>query len=497
MPRTTAPFLDGWAFALTDDPAAASPDFDASAFAPVRLPHDWSVEHPFDSALEGCTGYLPGGFGTYRKALRHPRHAGRRPGAADLRRRLQPQRGLAQRHADPRAPVRVQPVHGRSDRRAEGGWQREPDRGAGGPHPLRRQPVVHRFGDLPGRHPPGGGTAFRRHGRDLRHHSDHRGRSRGGPRADGDRARLRGRGRLRAAPARAGREWGGGRLHAGGLQVGGGRHAGGGADARRSGPASLVPGGADPVHAADRGRAGGQGGRRGRDNLRLPHAGAHRGPRVLPEQRSRADPRRVSPPRRRLRRCRRARRGVGAAAADAEGRRLQRDPHGPQPALRGLPRPLRPDRLPRAGRVLRRVGVPQGQAAQLPRAVGRRHHPRLLRALPHPRRGRPEGGDAARPQPPVRVPVEHRQRDRVGLPGLRRGDRLLPLVGRAITSGASRRTTARRSGRRSRTPVPTPAARRRSGSPNGPASWTRRDQFSPTASSPRPASRPRMATRST
>jgi len=38
----------------------------------VRLPHDWSVEASFDSTLEGCTGYLPGGVGVYQKHFLTP-----------------------------------------------------------------------------------------------------------------------------------------------------------------------------------------------------------------------------------------------------------------------------------------------------------------------------------------------------------------------------------------------------------------------------------------
>ena len=38
----------------------------------VRLPHDWSVEASFDSTLEGCTGYLPGGVGVYQKHFKTP-----------------------------------------------------------------------------------------------------------------------------------------------------------------------------------------------------------------------------------------------------------------------------------------------------------------------------------------------------------------------------------------------------------------------------------------
>ena len=71
-PRTTALFNTGWRFAETDDPAATGVDFDDASWRGVTLPHDWSVEHPFDESLEGCTGYLPGGFGTYRKTFTTP-----------------------------------------------------------------------------------------------------------------------------------------------------------------------------------------------------------------------------------------------------------------------------------------------------------------------------------------------------------------------------------------------------------------------------------------
>ncbi len=61
-------FNFGWKFALEDDQDAKRPEFDDSAWRDVRLPHDWSVEFPFDKEKgEGATGYLPGGIGWYRK----------------------------------------------------------------------------------------------------------------------------------------------------------------------------------------------------------------------------------------------------------------------------------------------------------------------------------------------------------------------------------------------------------------------------------------------
>lgn len=57
-----------WKFHLEEEALSKSelplPDSD---WREVRLPHDWSVEMSFDSTLEGCTGYLPGGIGWYQK----------------------------------------------------------------------------------------------------------------------------------------------------------------------------------------------------------------------------------------------------------------------------------------------------------------------------------------------------------------------------------------------------------------------------------------------
>ncbi|MBR3763004.1 MAG: DUF4982 domain-containing protein [Clostridia bacterium] len=62
-----------WKFHLGDMLLGApgmSPDFmgmDDSAWRTVSLPHDWSVEHPFDPSNASGTGYLPGGIAWYRK----------------------------------------------------------------------------------------------------------------------------------------------------------------------------------------------------------------------------------------------------------------------------------------------------------------------------------------------------------------------------------------------------------------------------------------------
>ncbi len=67
-----------WRFHLGDELLGApqfAPDFmgyDDSAWHVVTLPHDWSVEHPFDRANASGTGYLPGGTAWYRKHFNLP-----------------------------------------------------------------------------------------------------------------------------------------------------------------------------------------------------------------------------------------------------------------------------------------------------------------------------------------------------------------------------------------------------------------------------------------
>lgn len=70
-----------WRFILADDPAFGRPDFDDSRWRRLDLPHDWSIEGPYDkrnpSGPQG--GYLPCGTGWYRKSFRiAPDRQGRR-----------------------------------------------------------------------------------------------------------------------------------------------------------------------------------------------------------------------------------------------------------------------------------------------------------------------------------------------------------------------------------------------------------------------------------
>lgn len=69
--RVRENFDPGWSF-IKDDPFGAElPGFDATSWRKLDLPHDWSVEGPFDpQAPAGAPGgYLPAGIGWYRKAF--------------------------------------------------------------------------------------------------------------------------------------------------------------------------------------------------------------------------------------------------------------------------------------------------------------------------------------------------------------------------------------------------------------------------------------------
>lgn len=64
-------FNRGWKFSLQADSTCLHPDFNDSSWRKLTLPHDWSIELPFDrdAAPGNDGGYLPGGTGWYRKTL--------------------------------------------------------------------------------------------------------------------------------------------------------------------------------------------------------------------------------------------------------------------------------------------------------------------------------------------------------------------------------------------------------------------------------------------
>ncbi len=72
--RTRESFDFGWRFTRGDPAGAQAPDFDDAAWRPVDLPHDWSIEGPYDqnAPSSGAGGYLPTGIGWYRKRFTVP-----------------------------------------------------------------------------------------------------------------------------------------------------------------------------------------------------------------------------------------------------------------------------------------------------------------------------------------------------------------------------------------------------------------------------------------
>ncbi len=62
-----------WRFHLGEADNAFYKGYDDRAWRVVNIPHDWSVEAPFDLACSSGTGYLPGGVGWYRKTFTLPK----------------------------------------------------------------------------------------------------------------------------------------------------------------------------------------------------------------------------------------------------------------------------------------------------------------------------------------------------------------------------------------------------------------------------------------
>jgi beta-galactosidase len=67
--RQTLLFNDNWRFYQGDSEAADKPGFNDNDWRKVTLPHDWSIEGPFDNKWASSTAYLPAGIGWYRKTF--------------------------------------------------------------------------------------------------------------------------------------------------------------------------------------------------------------------------------------------------------------------------------------------------------------------------------------------------------------------------------------------------------------------------------------------
>ncbi|UCC74550.1 MAG: beta galactosidase jelly roll domain-containing protein, partial [Gemmatimonadota bacterium] len=64
----------GWMFTRGEAAGAEEPSFDDSGWRSLDLPHDWSIEGPYDenAPTGGRGGYLPTGIGWYRRAFTLP-----------------------------------------------------------------------------------------------------------------------------------------------------------------------------------------------------------------------------------------------------------------------------------------------------------------------------------------------------------------------------------------------------------------------------------------
>jgi len=67
--RVTTSFDSDWRFLKSDAPGAEKPDFDDAGWRKLDVPHDWSIEGPFDknNPTGSAGGFLPAGVGWYRK----------------------------------------------------------------------------------------------------------------------------------------------------------------------------------------------------------------------------------------------------------------------------------------------------------------------------------------------------------------------------------------------------------------------------------------------
>ena len=72
--RQNISFDYGWRFHLGEAAGAERPALDDSAWRALDLPHDWSIEGPYDehASTAGPGGYLPTGTGWYRKTFTLP-----------------------------------------------------------------------------------------------------------------------------------------------------------------------------------------------------------------------------------------------------------------------------------------------------------------------------------------------------------------------------------------------------------------------------------------
>src|SRR3954453_4219611 len=78
----TTSFDADWMFTRGDASGAEATSFDDAKWQKVNVPHDWSIEGPFDekAPTRGSGAFLPAGVGWYRKHFALPtEYAANRP----------------------------------------------------------------------------------------------------------------------------------------------------------------------------------------------------------------------------------------------------------------------------------------------------------------------------------------------------------------------------------------------------------------------------------
>ena len=67
--RVTQSFDRDWLFFKSDAAGAEATGFADASWRQLDVPHDWSIEGPFDAknTTSGSGGFLPSGIGWYRK----------------------------------------------------------------------------------------------------------------------------------------------------------------------------------------------------------------------------------------------------------------------------------------------------------------------------------------------------------------------------------------------------------------------------------------------
>ena len=72
--RVRSSFNSNWKFIQNDITGAEQIEFNDASWRTLNLPHDWSIEGEYDQSnpMGDQCGYLPAGFGWYRKTINVP-----------------------------------------------------------------------------------------------------------------------------------------------------------------------------------------------------------------------------------------------------------------------------------------------------------------------------------------------------------------------------------------------------------------------------------------